>query len=116
MRRSDRQASPNQCTATPADAMHPSARSIRQIRATLPTAARRWSPNRPSRGSPPPVVEYAEIPAHTDVAKLVQPFPGRGQQYQLMVNLAAYKGGGGELAALTPAQIDQAARVLRRRC
>ncbi len=61
-------------------------------------------------------VDPAEIPAHADVAKLGQALaasPARGQLYELMVNLAAYTGlRWGELAALTIAQIDQAARVI----
>jgi integrase len=61
-------------------------------------------------------VDPAEIPAHTDVAKLGQALaatPVRGELYELMANLAAYTGlRWGELAALTAAQIDQATRVI----
>jgi integrase len=61
-------------------------------------------------------VDPAEIPAHADVATLGQALAARGPQgqwHELMVNLAAYTGlRWGELAALTAAQIDQAARTI----
>jgi integrase len=61
-------------------------------------------------------VDPAEIPAHADVAKLGQALaatPRRGQLYELMASLAAYTGlRWGELAALTTAQIDPAARTI----
>jgi len=56
-------------------------------------------------GESPLFVEHAEIPAHTDVARLGKALTailGRGEQYGLMVNHAAYSGlRWGELA-LTP--------------
>ena len=83
-----------------------------------------WQANgRPSPPAPATVagesvlfVDPAEIPAHADVAALGQALAAslpRGHSYELMVNLAAYTGlRWGELAALTIAQIDQAARVI----
>jgi integrase len=83
-----------------------------------------WQANgRPSPPTPPTVagesvlfVDPAEIPAHVDVATLGQALAARlprGQLYELMANLAACTGlRWGELAALTAAQIDPAARVI----
>ena len=80
-----------------------------------------WQPG--DRPAPEPVVSVAgesalfvdpsEIPAHVDVAKLGQALAALGEVHQLMACFAAYTGlRWGEIAALTLAQIDQAARVV----
>jgi len=80
-----------------------------------------WQPG--DRPAPDPVisvagesalyVDPAEIPAHADVAKLGQALAALGEVYELMTCFAAYTGlRWGEIAALTLAQIDQAARVV----
>ena len=80
-----------------------------------------WQPG--DRPAPGPVisvagesalfVDPAEIPAHADVAKLGQALAVLGEVYELMACFAAYTGlRWGEIAALTLAQIDQAARVV----
>src|SRR5258708_142435 len=58
-------------------------------------------------------VDPSEIPAHADVAKLGQALAMLGGLYELMACFAAYTGlRWGELAALTIAQVDPAARVV----
>jgi integrase len=75
-----------------------------------PTAA----PKVTVAGESPLFVDPAEIPGHADVAKLGQALAERGSEVcELMAQLAAYSGlRWGELAALTVAQLDQAARVI----
>jgi integrase len=75
-----------------------------------PTAA----PKVTVAGESPLFVDPAEIPGHADVAKLGQALAERGSEVcELMAQLAAYSGlRWGELAALTVAQVDQAARVI----
>ena len=80
-----------------------------------------WQPG--DRPAPEPAVSVAgesalyvdpgEIPAHADVAKLGQALATLAGQYELMACFAAYTGlRWGEIAALTIAQINQAARVV----
>ena len=58
-------------------------------------------------------VDPAEIPATADVAKLGQALAVLRDSFELMACFAAYTGlRWGELAALTVAQVDQAARVV----
>ena len=60
-------------------------------------------------------VDPAEIPSDDDIARLGLALAGgvRGERDELMANTAAYSGlRWGELAALTIAQVDQAARVI----
>ena len=60
-------------------------------------------------------VDPAEIPSDGDIAKLGQALAAgaHGERDELMANTAAYSGlRWGELAALTIAQVDQAARVI----
>ena len=60
-------------------------------------------------------VDPAEIPSHDDVARLGRALGAgvRGSRDELMANTAAYSGlRWGELAALTIAQVDLAARVI----
>ncbi len=58
-------------------------------------------------------VDPAEIPATADVAKLGQALAALRDSFELMACFAAYTGlRWGELAALTVAQVDQAARVV----
>jgi integrase len=58
-------------------------------------------------------VDPAEIPATADVAKLGQTLAVLRDSFELMASFAAYTGlRWGELAALTFAQVDQAARVV----
>jgi hypothetical protein len=60
-------------------------------------------------------VDPAEIPADSDIAKvgLALSARDRGDQYELMANVAAYIGlRWGELAALTIPQVDQPARAI----
>ena len=58
-------------------------------------------------------MDPAEIPAAADVAKLGQALAVLRDSFELMACFAAYTGlRWGELAALTIAQVDQAARVV----
>ncbi len=58
-------------------------------------------------------MDPAEIPATADVAKLGQALAVLRDSFELMACFAAYTGlRWGELAALTFAQVDQAARVV----